>query len=1053
MMLPRLKYLLAGTLRRQLIVGMTVVMAITMSVFVWDQTRRQQSVLFEQQTDQAMVLAHSVATSAAVWVISRDYGGLRDIVDSLKQYPDARHIIVLDVRGRVLAHSDPSRLGLYLHDLPPTAKATVLQHGLSQVDVASPVVLSGQHIGWVRIGLGTQALNTKLAETRERGILVGLTGIVLSLILAALTGQYLTRRLHAIQRVADAVQAGDSGARAKVTGDDEAAQLARQFNHMLDSLAQRKAALLMSESRLRATFDTALDAVVGMDVQGHIVEWNKSAETIFGWSKREAIGQALHDLIIPVQHRQAHQRGLANFLQAGEERFINHNIEITALRRSGEEFPIELSITALKNHDLLQFTAFIADISQRKQAEERLQLAASVFTHAREGIIISGLDGTIIDVNEAFTRITGYPREEVLGQNPRIMNSGRQSKAFYVNFWEQLTRKGHWYGEIWNRRKNGELYAEMLTITAVRDADQRATHYVGLFFDITAAKEQQQKLDHIAHYDALTNLPNRVLLADRLRQGMLQEQRRGKKLAVVFLDLDGFKSVNDNHGHETGDQLLIALATRMKQCLREGDTLARIGGDEFVAVLGDLDDVNASVPMLIRLLNVAAQPTLINGELLQISASLGVTYYPQTQEVEADQLLRQADQAMYQAKQSGKNRYNFFDTEQDSGIRSQHESIERIRQALTNGEFILHYQPKVNLRTGEVIGCEALIRWQHPQDGLRSPALFLPIIENHPLSIELGEWVIANALAQMARWQVQGLNLPVSVNVGARQLQQSNFVFRLQEILAAHPTVRPSSLEIEILETSALEDLARVSQVIEDCRELGVSFAMDDFGTGYSSLTYLRRLRVNLLKIDQSFVSGMLNDVDDLAILQGIIGLARSFRREVIAEGVETVAHGTLLLQLGCEQAQGYGIAKPMPAQELPDWIAHWTPDASWGRQSPIAADKLSLLYAQIEHRNWITSLQSHLQGERPLPPPLEHDQCHFGQWLRQEGRRQFGTLPQFATIEQLHHQIHALGKELAQLQTQGQQARALARLGELEALRDTLLQQLDQLVKISQST
>lgn len=1047
MMLQRLQYLLAGTLRRQLIVGMTLVMTVTMSVFVWDQTRRQQSVLFEQQTEQAMVLAHSVATSAAVWVISRDYGGLRDIVESLKQYPDAQHVIVLDVRGRVLAHSDSSRFGLYLHDLPSTAKATVLQRGASQVDVASPVMLSGKHIGWVRIGLGTHALNTKLAETRARGILVGLTGIVISLILAVLTGQYLTRRLDAIQRVADAVQAGDSGARAKVTGSDEAAQLALQFNHMLDSLEQRKAALLMSESRLRATFDTALDAVVGMDAQGLIVEWNNSAETIFGWSKSEAIGKAMHDLIIPLQHRQAHQQGLVKFLQTGEERLINHNIEITALRRNGEEFPIELSITALKDQDLLRFTAFIADISQRKQAEERLQLAASVFTHAREGIIISSLDGTIIDVNEAFTRITGYSRDEALGQNPRVMNSGRQGKAFYVKFWEQLVRKGHWYGEIWNRRKNGELYAEMLTITAVRDANKQPTHYVGLFFDITAAKEQQQKLDHIAHYDALTNLPNRVLLADRLRQGMLQEQRRGKKLVVVFLDMDGFKSVNDNHGHEAGDQLLIALANRMKQCLREGDTLARIGGDEFVAVLGDLDDVNASVPMLTRLLNVTAQPTLINGNLLQISASLGVTCYPQAQEVEADQLLRQADQAMYQAKQSGKNRYNFFDTEQDSGIRSQHESIEHIRQALTNGEFMLYYQPKVNLRTGEVIGCEALIRWHHPKDGLRSPAQFLPIIENHPLSIELGEWVITTALAQIADWQAQGLMLPVSVNVGARQLQQSNFVLHLQEILAAYPTVLPASLEIEILETSALEDLARVSQVIEDCRELGVSFAMDDFGTGYSSLTYLRRLRVNLLKIDQSFVSGMLSDVDDLAILQGIIGLAKSFRREVIAEGMETVAHGKMLLQLGCERAQGYGIAKPMPARDLPNWIAHWTPDASWRQQLPIAPDKLSLLYAQIEHRNWISALQSHLQGEHPLPPPLEHDQCHFGQWLHQEGQRQFGSHPEFTIIERLHHQVHALGQELAQLHTQGQQAQALARLGELEALRDHLLQQLDQLV------
>jgi diguanylate cyclase (GGDEF)-like protein len=400
---------------------------------------------------------------------------------------------------------------------------------------------------------------------------------------------------------------------------------------------------------------------------------------------------------------------------------------------------------------------------------------------------------------------------------------------------------------------------------------------------------------------------------------------------VVYLDLDGFKAVNDTHGHEEGDQLLITLTARMKQTLREGDTLARIGGDEFVAVLGDLEDVNASVPMLSRLLSAAAQPVTVNGAVLQVSASVGVTSYPQAQDVEADQLIRQADQAMYQAKLAGKNRYSFFDAEQDSGIRSLHQVIERIRQGLASDEFVLYYQPKVNMRTGAVVGAEALIRWQCPGAGLLAPGRFLPTIENHPLAVELGQWVIDAAVAQMEAWQAQGLSLPVSVNVGARQLQHADFVLQLQNSLAAHPGVAPVGLEIEILETSALEDLVRVSQVIEACRELGVTFAMDDFGTGYSSLTYLRRLRVNLLKIDQSFVHDMLDDADDLAILQGVIGLARAFGREVIAEGVETVAHGVLLLQLGCELAQGYCIARPMPACEVAAWLRDWKPDPAWG--------------------------------------------------------------------------------------------------------------------------
>ena len=576
----------------------------------------------------------------------------------------------------------------------------------------------------------------------------------------------------------------------------------------------------------------------------------------------------------------------------------------------------------------------VSDISERKRAEAKLHLAASVFEHAREGIFFTDTQGIILDVNDAFTRITGYSREEAIGQSPRILNSGRQDQHFYAGMWTAFIEQGHWSGEIWNRRKNGEVFAELQTVSAVRDAQGKTQQYVALFSDISAIKAHQSTLEHIAHFDALTDLPNRLLLADRLQQAMSQATRRQQHLAVVYLDLDGFKSVNDHHGHAVGDSLLIALSQAMKASLREGDTLARIGGDEFVAVLIDLENTAGSVPMLSRLLDAAATPVHLGDLVLQSSASVGVTFYPQPQPVEADQLLRQADQAMYQAKLSGKNRYHVFDSVLDSSIRGHHESLERIRLALMNREFVLHYQPKVNMHSGKVIGAEALIRWQHPQKGLLAPAIFLPVIENDPLAVEVGDWVIDAALTQMQEWHTAGLDLPVSVNIGARQLQQGNFVEHLQTILARHPRVSPAKLELEVLETSALEDIALVSQVIEDCAKIGVKFALDDFGTGYSSLTYLKRLRVALLKIDQSFVRDMLEDPDDLAILQGVIGLAGAFKREVIAEGVETVAHGTALLQLGCKLAQGYGIARPMPAEQMPAWVATWQPDAAWYAQA-----------------------------------------------------------------------------------------------------------------------
>ncbi len=449
--------------------------------------------------------------------------------------------------------------------------------------------------------------------------------------------------------------------------------------------------------------------------------------------------------------------------------------------------------------------------------------------------------------------------------------------------------------------------------------------------------EKKTQLERLAHYDPLTGLPNRALLADRMSQAMMQSQRRGQRLAMAFLDLDGFKDVNDTHGHAAGDQLLVTLAQRMKEALREGDTLARLGGDEFVAVLLDLDELDDTTLILNRLLTAAAQPVLYGETMLQVSASLGVSFYPQAQMMDADQLMRQADQAMYQAKQAGKNCFRIFDSEQDRSLRERHESMQSIRQAMAANEFVLQYQPKVNLRSGAVIGVEAFIRWIHPERGMLPPAQFLPMVEDHPLAVELGQWVIACAVAQIERWQQSGLNLPVSVNIGARHLHRADFVRCLREQLAKHPQVKPAGLALELLETSAFENLDHVCEVIAACREIGIQCALDDFGTGYASLTYLKKLPVAQLKIGQSFVRGMLDNPKDRAILKSIIELAAVFELQVIAKGVETVAHGVKLLQLGCELGQGYAIAHPMLAAELPDWIANWRPDPAWRNVQPAA--------------------------------------------------------------------------------------------------------------------
>jgi len=711
-----------------------------------------------------------------------------------------------------------------------------------------------------------------------------------------------------------------------------------------------------------------------------------------------------------------------------------------------------VGIDAVQNHVrfgdaerqlLAVFAELLANLAERKRTEAALRLAANVFTHSNEGITITDRHGDIVDVNAAFTRITGYPRDEVLGKNPRILNSGRQDAAFYAGMWQSLHEHGHWQGEIWNRHKNGNVFAELLTISTIRDEAGQVQNHIALFSDITALKTHQTQLEHLAHYDALTDLPNRLLLADRLHQAMNQALRRGQHIAVVYLDLDGFKAVNDTHGHQVGDQLLKALAMNMKQVLRDGDTLARLGGDEFVAVLVDLPDAALSQPVFDRLLEAAGQPAHIDHIPLRVTASLGIAFFPQADDIDADQLLRQADQAMYLAKQSGKNRYHVFDSEQDRHLRGRHESLSHIRHALAHGEFVLHYQPKVNMRTGEVVGVEALIRWQHPERGLLPPGAFLPVIEDHPLAIDLGEWVIDTALAQIEIWHQAGLNLPVSVNVGASQLQHPPFLERLRAMLAKHPGVKPDELELEVLETSALADMTSVTQLMHACRQMGVGFALDDFGTGYSSLTYLKQLPTRLLKVDQSFVRDMLDDPEDLAILEGVLGLATAFRRQVIAEGVETLAHGELLLRLGCEWGQGYAIARPMPTLEIPQWVALWQTPPAWQGITPTRREHLPVIFAAVEHRAWVAALVHHLSGQRDAPPEAQMHPCPFGRWLDESGRALLQAAGNAQAVDALHNNIHELAEGLLEAQRQGDTQAVQAGLLELHPLRDRLLDQL----------
>ncbi len=462
----------------------------------------------------------------------------------------------------------------------------------------------------------------------------------------------------------------------------------------------------------------------------------------------------------------------------------------------------------------------------------------------------------------------------------------------------------------------------LLEITRVRllDPDGSLRGIAGMAADVTERMEHEKHLERVAHYDALTGLPNRQLLADRLLQALARTKREHGLMAVCHLDLDGFKPVNDRHGHGAGDKVLVEVTRRIKEAVREDDTVARLGGDQFAVLLVGLQATEECVGSLQRLLECIQQPLAVNDAVLDITASIGVAIYPEDEQ-DADTLLRHAGQAMHLAKQAGRNRYHLFDAVSDQRARSHHKLLQEIRQGLAVGEFELYYQPKVEMASRRLVGAEALIRWNHPRRGLLQPDDFLRTVEDTELEVELGDWMLRTAIAQLHRWHAEGFAIELSVNVSAYYLQSAGFVAKLQATatqLAAMDALR--HLQIEVLETAALEDIGRIDALIGACREFGVGFALDDFGTGYSSIAYLSKLDVDTLKIDQSFVRDMLQDKGDHAIVQGIIALARAFDMDIVAEGVETAAHYAALLQMGCALGQGHGIGRPMPAHDLVEW-------------------------------------------------------------------------------------------------------------------------------------
>lgn len=689
------------------------------------------------------------------------------------------------------------------------------------------------------------------------------------------------------------------------------------------------AALLWEHRRLRRSFrqvallaDASRDAVFGIDCRGRLKFWGRSAEQLFGERLAQARGKALGECILAPASRERLTLALEQ-LRIGADAAVEWQVPVLALDASGQEFSASLTLKLVEprgSSASLAVMAFVRDLRPELALQVRSNLAASVFTHAREGIIITDPNGAILEVNEAFSTVTGYARAEVVGSNPRMFQSGRQGPEFYRAMWAALREQGHWSGEIWNRRKTGEIYPELLNISAVRDAEGRVQHYVGLFTDISELKNQQLRLEQMAHFDVLTGLPNRSMLMDRLRHAAATALRWKRWVAAIHLDVDMFTAINERVGQSAGDEILRHLAQRLQASLREGDTVARVGGDKFALLLCELEEPLAAREVIERIQLLFGEPFEVDQHTIKLSASLGVALFPDDSDNPV-RVLRGAEHASYRAKQVGRGSVCYFDAAHDAVVNHRNALLLALREALRLGQFVLHYQPKVDMVQSEVIGVEALIRWRHPVRGLVPPAEFLPVLEDDALGLDVGDWVLETAVQQASEWARQGLPLPVSVNISGRHLQSPGFIERIGVVLRRHTEVPPRLLQIEILETSALEDLRTVRQQILDAAALGVSFALDDFGTGYSSLAYLKHLPVRTLKIDQAFVRGMDRDPGDRAIVETVIGLARAFGRDVIAEGVETQEQAKLLIALGCSHAQGYRFSPAIEAAAVPAWV------------------------------------------------------------------------------------------------------------------------------------
>ncbi|HEY8158864.1 MAG TPA: EAL domain-containing protein [Methylobacter sp.] len=990
-----------GSIRQQLawsFGSVALIMMIGLAGLLFD---RQRDFLYSAAMQQSKSLSTSLASSSASWVLANDIAGLKEVLQGFVGLPDLERAYILSLRGEVLSSTRPEEAGLFVTDAqsqkllnsPPVNQ--VLLSNNHQIDVAAPIMAGLRHVGWARVEISMNGVNANLRSVVVTGVNFIMFAALAVVSAAIFLARRLTRRLHHLMRIAAEVERGSLNVRAHISSKDEVGVLAHGFNQMLDALSnsERQRERI---NHLYAAWTQSADIIVRESdevkllnevcriIANHVafkLVWVGMTDP-HNWVSAVAASHPdspfLRNIKISIDEALPEGRGpmgtairegvpkiLNNFLNEPSTLLWQHIAAAEDIHASAA-FPLMrggrcIGAIAVYSAEQDYFTPDLIDLMRgltddisyaldnfdreklRLKAEHELRIAAAAF-ESLEGIIVTDAHNNILRVNKSFIKLTGYSADEIIGKPADILKSDQQGSEFYAAMWESITRDKYWQGEIWNKRKNGVIRPDWLCITAITNPEGAITNYVGTFTDISQRKADEERIKNLAYYDPLTKLPNRTLLFDRLNLALNFSHRNKTYGALMFLDLDNFKTLNDTLGHDRGDQLLIEVGRRLQSCVRNVDTVARLGGDEFVIMLEFLDEqeteaagqafavaekirsnlakfylLSSNTDRVGSLPTATLPPSLAVGNKLQpyvehySTGSIGFVLF-MGHGTSSEELLKRADVAMYQAKQAGRNTVRAFVPEMQEALNLRASLETDLRNALDRNELSLHYQVQVD-ELGQPVGAEALVRWAQSERGMLSPAEFIPLAEETGLILPIGHWILqqgCNTLVDWAKYP-ETRELKLAVNVSSKQLGQPDFVEQVCAMLA-ETGANPALLKLEITESVVLDNVEDTIIKMHAIRGLGITFSMDDFGTGYSSLSYLQKLPLEQLKIDQSFVKNMVFNNHDSAIIRTILALGRNLGINVIAEGVETEAQRDLLISYGCPEFQGYLFGQPVPA-------------------------------------------------------------------------------------------------------------------------------------------